>query len=82
MKSLQEATIAARAELEEARKDQARSSEIMEDLVRSTAVSEQGRQEAMVDLDCMRRALDTETIKSTRWRAQREDLVREKTLLL
>ena len=65
MKSLQKATIAAKAELEEAKRDQAQSSETVEDKVRSAAVSEQGRQEALVDLDRMKRALDIETIKST-----------------
>ncbi|KAI9165616.1 hypothetical protein LWI28_017473 [Acer negundo] len=53
-----EANIASGAELKEARRDLARFKEATDTLIRSAAESERGRQEAIVDLERMKRALD------------------------
>ncbi|KAI9174703.1 hypothetical protein LWI28_021569 [Acer negundo] len=77
-----EADIATQTELVEARSDLARSKEAVDILIRFAAESKRDRQEAIVDLERMKCALDTETIKFARHRAQREELAREKAMLM
>ncbi|KAK4848902.1 hypothetical protein QYF36_018439 [Acer negundo] len=63
LKTLYEASIVARAKLEEAMSNLTRSKGVLDVLTRFVAESEQGRQEALVDLERMKCCLDTETIR-------------------
>ena len=68
--------------MEEAKDDLARAEENVTSLVQAAFESESGRQAALVELDRMKRAYDTETIKSTcRW-AERETIKAEMDVLL
>ena len=78
---LKEANIAARAELEEARKDLAHSEKSVDALIRSATESKNGRQEALVEFKWMKRALDIEIVWSLRCCKERESLKVEKSLL-
>ena len=79
--ALKEANLAAMAKLEEAREDLARTEKSVDTLIKSATESESDRQEALVELERMKRALDIEIIRLLRRREEREGLKVEKTLL-
>ena len=80
--ALKEANLALQAKLEEAKDDLDRAEENVTSLVQAASESEFGRQAALVELERMMRAYDTEAIKSTRHRAERETVKAEKAVLL
>ena len=78
---MKEANLALQARLEEAHADLSRSEESVTTLVQATTESESERQAALVELERMQRAYDTETIIST-WRKVERDFVKAKMAVL
>ena len=82
MATLKEANLALQARLEEAHADLARSEENVTTLVQAATEFESGRQATLVELERMQRAYDTETIISTRCKAERDSVKAEMAVLL
>ena len=80
--ALREANLALRAQMEETKDELTRAEENVASLVQAAAESKSRRQDAMVELERMQRTYDTETLISTRRKAEREYVKAEKVVLL
>ena len=74
--------MALQAQVEETKDELARAEENVASLVQAAVESESRRQDAMVELERIQRAYDTETIISTRRKAERESVKAEMAVLL